>query len=144
MKDFNNMTTIYTQAIKHFGESAQTDMLIEEMAELTQALLKKRRGKEHNVEEEFADVEILMNQIYQTIDGEKVLQFREAKLKRLEKLINEQPPLPRNTIDFSYQVDLTKSRLYAPYVGKDKDYLWKILILVLLVYNFIAFIGKFL
>lgn len=82
------MTTIYTQAIKHFGESAQTDMLIEEMAELTQALLKKRRGKEHNVEEEFADVMILMRQIEKVIYMDKVKEWESIKLNKLEKLIN--------------------------------------------------------
>jgi hypothetical protein len=36
--------TLYDWAWKHWGSDAQIDVLIEEMAELTQALLKSRRN----------------------------------------------------------------------------------------------------
>lgn len=54
-------------AVLHFGEEKQTDMIIEEMAELTKALLKMRR-KPHgatqlNVLEEFADAMIMLFQL---------------------------------------------------------------------------------
>lgn len=55
------------------GQQAQIDMMLEEMAELSKALLKLRRAKKHeiteplflvkNVEEEIADVQIVLNQM---------------------------------------------------------------------------------
>lgn len=79
-------------AIKTFGVNNQVDMLIEEMSELTQALLKHRRKPDsipvwENLHEEFADVTILMNQIKFTLNGNMVQQFKSAKLNRLSSLI---------------------------------------------------------
>lgn len=64
---------ILLDALEHYGERAQVDMMLEEMAELSKALLKLRRVKKHeiteplflvkNVEEEIADVEIVLNQM---------------------------------------------------------------------------------
>lgn len=58
------------QIIKTYGANAQIDMMIEEMSELTKALLKLRRDKgEHtillrnNVIDELADVEIMCRQM---------------------------------------------------------------------------------
>ena len=56
---------LYHIAWRHWGAYAQIDMLIEEMAELTQALLKGRRKGEftnHNISEETADVKICFEQ----------------------------------------------------------------------------------
>jgi len=39
------MDDIYKKSIDTFGVKSQVDMLIEEMSELTQVLLKWRRGK---------------------------------------------------------------------------------------------------
>lgn len=57
------MQTIHQRALSKFGEQNQKDMAIEEMAELTQALLKERRGRESNVAEEIADVQIVLDQM---------------------------------------------------------------------------------
>ena len=55
---------ICQKAVNTFGEYTQLDMVIEEMAELTQAISKLKRNKEHNVEEEVADVEIMLKQYF--------------------------------------------------------------------------------
>lgn len=54
---------LYDIALSQFGIRNQTDMLIEEMAELTQALLHDRRGRPSNIAEEIADVQIMLEQI---------------------------------------------------------------------------------
>lgn len=81
---------IYKKAIDTFGVSNQVDMLIEEMAELTQALLKWRRGKENmdNVHEEVVDVEIVLKQLKSGLNPKLLNRYRKQKLMRLENLIN--------------------------------------------------------
>lgn len=65
------MTEDLVKIADHYGYTAQKDMAIEEMAELTQALIKDTRAKtddekekayEHIVEE-IADVEIMLEQL---------------------------------------------------------------------------------
>lgn len=87
---------IYKQAIKEFGIDAQVDMLIEEMCELTQALLKCRRRNQPlsegtNLHEEFADVEIMMSQIRILMSENNIQYWKQEKLNRLQKLINDTP-----------------------------------------------------
>lgn len=87
-------------AIECYGAEAQTDMAIEEMSELTKALLKFRRaGKAEetstrvmsdileNVMEEMADVQIMLDQLY-LIFGEPVSQ-RKFKLERMKIRLKE-------------------------------------------------------
>ncbi len=87
-------------AVEKYGAAAQTDVAIEEMAELTKALLKWRRAatidgelprdcalaclteKRDAVLEEMADVQIMLNQmalIYGDFNEQEI-----AKLERLE------------------------------------------------------------
>lgn len=54
---------ILRNAIQTWGKEAQVDMMIEEMAELTKALLNERRGRESNIAEEMADVQIMLEQM---------------------------------------------------------------------------------
>lgn len=85
--------SIYQQAIDKFGNHKQTDLLIEEMAELTQALLKHRRKPSpetsDNLHEEFADVEIMMAQIRTILNSDEVDQWHKVKLDRLQNLIDK-------------------------------------------------------
>lgn len=89
----------------HYGEDAQVDMLIEEMSELTKALLKNRRAKKSgqpilgilepttlNIIEELADVEIMLQQIIYLGDFEDdVKEVMKEKLDRqLERIKKEQ------------------------------------------------------
>lgn len=77
--------SIYKEAITVYGEIGQIDVAIEEMAELIQALSKYKRGKEHNVEEEIADVEIMLEQMKIIFNQRKVRKIKKGKIARLQK-----------------------------------------------------------
>lgn len=81
---------IMQMAILDYGEKSQVDMAIEEMSELTKALLKHRRhiGTVDNIIEEMADVSIMLDQM-EMIYGD-YREVREAKLRRLEKRLTEE------------------------------------------------------
>jgi len=79
---------IHQQVLTKFGEQKQKDMLIEEMAELMQALQKERRGLEHNISEEIADVQIMLDQI--KLLHPDWISWEQMKLKRLDELLT--PP----------------------------------------------------
>ena len=75
---------IYESAIHEWGDTAQIDMAIEEMAELTKALLHARRGRESNVAEEIADVRIMLAQLEIIFrNSDEVEKFKQAKIDRL-------------------------------------------------------------
>ena len=69
------------KALNHFGNNVQKLKLIEEMAELTQAILKNS-----NVAEEIADVQIVLNQIKILYPDWKM--YKEFKEKKLLSKIN--------------------------------------------------------
>ena len=54
---------IMKTAINIFGAEAQENVAVEECAELIQAILHKHRGRRHNIAEEIADVEIMLEQL---------------------------------------------------------------------------------
>lgn len=68
---------IHQQALNHFGAYNQHLKLIEEMAELTQAILKGT-----NIAEEIADVQIVLDQI--KLLHPDWISLEQIKLKRLE------------------------------------------------------------
>lgn len=84
------------KAIDTYGEDAQMDMCIEEMSELTKAILKLRRyQKAHegdctkalldNIAEEVADVEIMLEQVKIMLECEnEVNEQKKYKLIRLK------------------------------------------------------------
>ena len=87
---------VLQDALVMYGQQAQIDMMLEEMAELSKALLKLRRAKKHeiteplflvkNVEEEIADVQIMLEQMELLHDcAGLVAGFKAQKLDRLEK-----------------------------------------------------------
>lgn len=81
---------IFKSAVYWYGKEAQTDMMIEEMAELTKEILNERRGRDHNIAEEMADVKIMLAQmeiIFQNA-GEVEQKFRE-KVARLDRRLQE-------------------------------------------------------
>lgn len=85
----NTEKTLKT-AVETYGKEAQTDMMIEEMSELTKALLKHRRNPSaetlENIKEEMADVQIMLDQmrmIYGDNSG-----YRAEKLLRLARRLN--------------------------------------------------------
>lgn len=83
---------ILNRAIDVYGAKAQEDMMIEEMSELTKALLKHRRnpteGTLENIIEEIVDVGIVLDQMKIIYGDNKAVRL--AKIERLNKRLNEQ------------------------------------------------------
>ncbi len=93
-----DLDKILKNAVQTWGKEAQTDMMIEEMAELTKEILNERRGREHNIAEEMADVQIMLAQmeiIFQNskevgrIFWEKVARLDQRLHDRKEKRADE-------------------------------------------------------
>lgn len=92
----NNTVKIFGNAIEKYGIEAQSDVAIEEMAELIQAIVKFRRyGKSENaieyldgVIEEKEDVKIMMDQL-DLIYGDSG-EMRDWKVKRLSRRLEDQ------------------------------------------------------
>lgn len=82
---------IYQKAIAKYGVEAQRKMAIEEMAELTNALMKFDRGRNtvDDIVEEIADVSIMMAQLA-IIYGQTAVALQiDYKTARLEGRINK-------------------------------------------------------
>lgn len=79
---------LYRQVIGNYGEAAQQIVAMEECSELIQAISKKLRGRETNVEEEIADVEIMVEQMRLMSDSSLVDKIKKEKLQRLEQRLN--------------------------------------------------------
>lgn len=93
---------ILQQAVDTYGIEAQIDMAIEEMSELSKALLKHRRAEKHpgdqgreqmiqGIYEEVADVIIMLTQLLLIHGGKKTVQkYIDSKVSRLaERMQNE-------------------------------------------------------
>lgn len=61
---------------------------MEECSELIQAISKYLRGRETNLEEEIADVEIMLEQLKIMCNESQVEVIKESKLNRLEQRLN--------------------------------------------------------
>lgn len=84
---------ILKKAISQNGEYGQLDICIEEMAELTQAISKLKRGLPSNIEEEVADVEIMLEQVrmMSLVDTKRIDDIKQQKIERLrERLKNNE------------------------------------------------------
>ena len=77
-------TEILKMAITANGATHQEIIAIEECSELIQAITHKHRGRKHNLAEEIADVEIMLEQL-KIINGcsEEVEQVKKYKIDRL-------------------------------------------------------------
>jgi NTP pyrophosphatase (non-canonical NTP hydrolase) len=75
---------ILQAAIIIFGERNQEEMAVEECAELITAIKHKHRGRTHNIPEEIADVEIMLEQL-KIINNcaDEVSAIRKEKIERL-------------------------------------------------------------
>ena len=75
---------IMTAAIRTYGEQAQERQAVEECSELIEAICHKHRGREHNIPEEIADVEIMLEQLKIINNcGSQVEEIRKEKINRL-------------------------------------------------------------
>lgn len=81
---------ICKMAVSFYGSLHQEIIAVEELSELIQAISHKRRGREHNIAEEIADVEIMLEQLKQINECHSdVEEFKTQKLERLLKRIEE-------------------------------------------------------
>lgn len=95
MMEAGKRHALLTRAVDTYGQTAQMDMAVEEMAELTKALCKVKRaapGREttaavSNVFEEIADVQIMLDQL-RIIFGGSTIDIEEEKLKRLKRRLD--------------------------------------------------------
>ncbi len=91
-----NETEIYNAALAKWGVNLQIIVAIEELAELSQALAKYMRhgltpedvGSLSPIEDEIADVQIMLDQLKLAFPYAFHEQAKEAKLKNLKKLLN--------------------------------------------------------
>lgn len=79
------METIHQRALSKFGETNQHIKMIEECSELIKAISDKLQGNEHNISEEIADVQIVLDQIKLLHPDWKT--WEQIKLKRLEEML---------------------------------------------------------
>lgn len=79
-----NEKEVITSAIRVFGEEKQELKAIEELSELITAISHKHFNREHNIAEEIADVEIMLEQL-KIINNcaSDVEEIRKQKLVRL-------------------------------------------------------------
>lgn len=98
----NTGYTLYLQAINHWGKEAQMDMALEELDELSLAILHHRRGKVGipEIVDEMADVYIMLGQleiILGTEHGDQYLLTESLndrisfKLNRLAERLKNEP-----------------------------------------------------
>lgn len=81
-------TNLLILTISKYGIKKQKIKTSEEAAELIQAILKDVLGEPHNVEEEIADLEIMLAQMRLIYNQDTINGYIEAKLERLKRRIN--------------------------------------------------------
>lgn len=95
MMDAKARRALLEHAIRLYGEPAQMDMAVEEIAELTKAICKVKRAScaaeaaaaLENAVEEMADVQIMLDQL-RIIFGRSTAEAEEYKLERLKKRLD--------------------------------------------------------
>jgi hypothetical protein len=86
-----NDNELMQMALQTWGQQSQLDMVIEECAELIDAIQKWRRHKVDTVKvlEEAVDVELCLEQLKMMLDAPILFEkLKKEKLERLEKLLN--------------------------------------------------------
>ena len=78
---------ICNKAINSYGNASQKIKAIEEMGELIQAISKSLLDNENNVEEEIADVEIMLTQLKIMYSLNDIENWRNYKLKSLKETV---------------------------------------------------------
>jgi NTP pyrophosphatase (non-canonical NTP hydrolase) len=89
-------STVATRsALETFGDYLQTQMAIEEMAELTVALKHHERGRVgiEAVQEEIADVCIVLAQLVEAFGRDAISEIAEQKQERLMQVVLEEDKL---------------------------------------------------
>ena len=94
---FCDFDRVLSLAIQRYGTTAQIHMAIEEMAELTNALMKDMRGRvtADDIITEVADVTIMMRQLSLMLGDDKVSAEIERKVNRLETRLMTGSKIPQ-------------------------------------------------
>lgn len=87
MIDENEATVICKKAIDTYGQANQSVVAMEEAGELIQAISRALRDKEHNIEEEVADVEIMCMQLRLMYNSKMIDKIKQQKLHRLKGMV---------------------------------------------------------
>ena len=87
MMDAEARRALLEHAIRLYGEPAQMDMAVEEMAELTKAICAEAAAALENAVEEMADVQIMLDQL-RIIFHRSTEEAEEAKLERLKNRLD--------------------------------------------------------
>lgn len=88
-----SLQELYLEAFSRWGLNLQVIQLIEELSELTQSLAKYllNRPNWDNICEEFADVEIMTEQVRLSLSKENlIMNWKTRKIERLESIINKE------------------------------------------------------
>ena len=105
-------TQLYQKAVSTYGISAQEDVLLEEMAELSKVILKGRREKDDtkkaylllDLVDEIADVEIMLEQMKQHFGiGDEVKARKRFKKERLGKRLDT--TLEQSFLKIGYELE---------------------------------------
>ena len=80
---------LFDKIMEKYGEVNQKRMLQEELAELIQAISKDCRGLQNNVEEEIADVIVLLEQMRYIYSEALIKSYRDYKIERLRRKVEE-------------------------------------------------------
>lgn len=85
------MSDLYARAVATWGDRAQTDIVLEELAELIVAIQHWRRGRcnETFVAQEIADVMIVAEQMRLIVGAEVVDAAKVEKLDRLRRRLDD-------------------------------------------------------
>lgn len=86
-----NKNDLYFEILQVWGISCQSNMMMEECAELIQAISHWKRGRNiaKNVLEEMADVSILLEQMILAFGVEEFNKVKEEKFERLKNRFEE-------------------------------------------------------
>ena len=85
-----NEDLIYEDVLEKWGIELQLDMMVEECAELIQAIIHlKRGGNTEQLIEELADVIIMTRQMTKLYGHEQVGNAVQSKLERLQRRLKE-------------------------------------------------------
>lgn len=88
----NEQVNILCDAIQTYGKQSQVDKAIEEMSELTKALLKERQGdgSVDDIIEEIADVFVMICQLCLIFEASAAVdEFVDFKIDRLKRRLAE-------------------------------------------------------
>lgn len=82
---------LYRKAIAHYGIQNQIEKMVEECAEVVEAVMKHNHNRDTNyhVCEEIADALIMLEQMQEIFGYETVEDWKAIKLKRLDDTINK-------------------------------------------------------